>query len=131
MDIVEKKSPHGPVMCIDRSLDRTNARDLDKALEVIFAKEKGPIWLDIGQLQSVDSAGLTLLLRWHRRALAEERRFALVESNAFHRKLLEITRLDNELVIYDEPGGVRIRSAPVGRFGEYAPRGRPELVGVG
>ncbi len=131
MDIIESKSPHGAVMSIDRSLDRTNARDLEKALEVLFAKEKGALWLDIRDLQSVDSAGLTLFLRWHRKALAQERRFALVRSNAFHRKLLEITRLDKELVVFDEPGGVRIRSAPSVRYGDFMPRGRPELVEVG
>ncbi len=55
MDIIETKNEHGAVLTVNRSLDRTNSRDLDKALQTIFDKEKGSIWLDIGGLQSVDS----------------------------------------------------------------------------
>ena len=131
MDIIEHKNEHGAVLTINRSLDRTNSRDLDTALQVIFNKEKGTIWLDIAGLQSVDSAGLSMFLKWHRKSLAQERRFALVRANAFHRKLLQITRLDDELVVFDEPGGVRVRTAPVGPFGQYGAQGQVELVEVG
>lgn len=131
MDIVEKKTEHGAVLSVNRSLDRTNSRDLDTALQTIFEKEKGAIWLDITGLQSVDSAGLSMFLKWHRKALGQERRFALVHANPFHQKLLQITRLDKELVVFDEPGGVRVRSAPAGRFGEFTSRPKVELVEVG
>lgn len=131
MDIIETKNEHGAVLTVNRSLDRTNSRDLDKALQTIFDKEKGSIWLDIGGLQSVDSAGLSMFLKWHRKSLAQERRFALVRANPFHRKLLQITRLDRELVIFDEPGGSRLRSDQAGRFGDYGERATIELVEVG
>ncbi len=108
MDIIETRDDRGITLTIDRSLDRTNAGDLEKALKVHFGDGKrDPIWLDVAAVQSVDSAGLTLWLKWHRYALHLERRFALVRTNEFHRKLLEITRLDHEIVIYDEPGGTR------------------------
>ena len=109
MDIIETRDQHGITLSIDRSLDRTNAGDLEKALKVHFGDgNKEPIWLDVAGIQSVDSAGLTLWLKWHRHALQLERRFALVHTNDFHRKLLEITRLDHEIVIYDVPGGSRV-----------------------
>jgi anti-anti-sigma factor len=131
MDIVESKNEHGAILAINRSLDRTNSRDLDKALQTIFDKEKGAIWLDIAELQSVDSAGLSMFLKWHRKSLSQERRFALVQANPFHRKLLQITRLDKELVVFDEPGGVRVRTAPAGRYGDFNRRAKVELVEVG
>ncbi|MEE2829773.1 MAG: STAS domain-containing protein [Myxococcota bacterium] len=108
MDIVESKTKHGHTLKINRSLDRTNCGDLEKALDLLTGKWDGAIWLDVSELQAVDSAGLTLFLRWHRSCLNANRRFGLVGTTPFHRKLLEITRLDEELMICDEPGGVRI-----------------------
>ena len=115
MDLIESKDQHGFCLKITRSLDRTNCSDLQNALTVLSQKSQEPIYLDVSELQSVDSAGLTLFLKWHRRFLNEKRRFAIVRTSNFHRKLLEITQLDEELMIYDEPGGVRIslfRPAP-------------------
>jgi anti-anti-sigma factor len=109
MDIIETRNDLGIILAIDRSLDRTNAGDLDKALETHFADGKmDPIWLDISGIQSVDSAGLTIWLKWHRKGLRSGRRFALCHANEFHRKLLEITRLDQEILIFDHPRGKRV-----------------------
>jgi anti-anti-sigma factor len=108
MDIIESQDDHGSTLKLTRSLDRTNCGELDKALARLTKKNDEPIWLDISELQAVDSAGLTLFLQWHRRCLATNRRFGLVRTAAFHRKLLEITQLDEDLMVFDEPGGVRI-----------------------
>jgi len=109
MDIIETRNELGIILSIDRSLDRTNAGDLDKALETHFADGKmDPIWLDVSGIQSVDSAGLTLWLKWHRKGLKSGRRFAVCRANSFQRKLMEITRLDQEIVLFDEPGGSRV-----------------------
>lgn len=111
MDIIETKHEHGYSLKVTRSLDRTMVSDLEKSLKLLWAKHEGAIFVDVSELQSIDSAGLTVFLKWHRKALAEERRFALVECNGFHHKLLEITRLDEELVVMTEPGGPRVRRA--------------------
>lgn len=108
MDIFETRDEHGVTIAIDRSLDLTSAGDLDKALALLMAKGDEAIFVDIGGVQSIDSAGLTVFLKWHRAALAKNRRMALVGTNEFHRKLLEITRLDVELVVLDRPGGARV-----------------------
>ena len=108
MDIIESKTTHGYTLKVTRSLDRTTCGDLEQALALLAEKWDGAMWLDIAELQAIDSAGLTLFLRWHRSCLNENRRFGIVGTNPFHRKLLEITRLDEELMLFDEPGGVRI-----------------------
>ena len=112
MEIIENKDDHGICLRITRTLDLTNASDLHRALGRLFDETDEPLWIDISDMQSVDSAGLTLWLKWHRKALSEERRFALVRTNSYHRKLLEITRLDRELMVYDEPGGRRLPPRP-------------------
>ena len=121
MDIIESQDQHGSTLKVTRSLDRTNCGDLDKALGLLAKKSKKALWLDVSELQAVDSAGLTLFLQWHRRCLNKNRRFALVRTSPFHRKLLEITQLDEELMIFDEPGGVRITIYRPGpwRSGEF------------
>ncbi len=109
MDIIETRNEHGIILAIDRSLDRTNAGDLDKALKTHFDDGKlDAIWVDISGVQSVDSAGLTLWLKWHRKGLRMGRRFAVCNANGFQRKLLEITRLDLEILLFDHPGGTRL-----------------------
>jgi len=121
MEIIETQDDHGVCLRITRTLDLTNASDLHRALKRLFDETDESIWIDISDMQSVDSAGLTLWLKWHRRALTDERRFALVRTNSYHRKLLEITRLDRELVVYDEPGGRRLPPRP--------PRGFARQIG--
>ena len=118
MDIIESKHAHGYSLKVTRSLDRTMVSELDKSLKLLWNKHDGAVFVDVSELQSIDSAGLTVFLKWHRKSLSQERRFALVGANPFHRKLLQITRLDNELVVFDEPGGVRVR-----------PRRRQRLTG--
>ena len=112
MDINEEKTPQGTVLQVIRSLDRTNCPELDRSMEKLFTRRKESVWVNVAGLTQIDSAGLTLLLKWHRRALAEGRRFAVVAANDYHHKLFEITRLDQELVVYDAPGGHRIRPRP-------------------
>jgi len=109
MDIIESKHAHGFTLKVTRSLDRTVVSELAKSLRLLWEKHDGAIFVDVSELQSIDSAGLTVFLKWHRKALAEERRFALVGCSGFHLKLLEITRLDEELVLMTEPGGDRVR----------------------
>ncbi|MCP4867115.1 MAG: STAS domain-containing protein [Proteobacteria bacterium] len=109
MDIIESKHAHGYSLKVTRSLDRTMVSELDKSLKLLWNKHDGAVFVDVSELQSIDSAGLTVFLKWHRKALAEERRFALVQCSGFHLKLLEITRLDEELVVMTEPGGSRVR----------------------
>lgn len=122
MDITESRDDHGICLHITRTLDLTNASDLHKALKNLFDTTDEPVWLDISELLSVDSAALTLFLKWHRKALAEERRFALVRTNSYHRKLLEITRLDREMMVFDEPGGSRIPPRPLRGFARHLTR---------
>jgi anti-anti-sigma factor len=112
MDIREEKTKQGTVLKLTRSLDRTNCPQLDRSMEKLFGRRKEAVWIDVSGLTSIDSAGLTLFLKWHRRALHEGRRFAFVNSAEYHRKLFEITRLDQELVVFDTPSGERIRPRP-------------------
>ena len=112
MDIREEKTKQGTVLKLTRSLDRTNCPQLDHSMEKLFSRRKEAVWVDVSGLTSIDSAGLTLFLKWHRRALNEGRKFAFVNSAEYHRKLFEITRLDQEVVVFDKPGGERVRPRP-------------------
>ena len=116
MDIIEQQGEHGYCLKITRSLDRTNSGDLDKAFAGLFDQWDGAVWVDVSELQSIDSSGLALLLKWHRAAFRVGRLFGLVHTNSYHRKLLEITRLDEDLQIYDEPGGPKVSILRGGRW---------------
>ena len=131
MDINEKQSDHGTILRVTRSLDRTNCPELDQAMSKLFKRRRESVWVDVAGLNQIDSAGLTLLLRWHRQALTEGRRFAIIGTGEYHRKLLEITRLDQELVVFDAPGGSRLRPRPArGLAWRTASKPGQELVGT-
>ena len=109
MDITETRVADGYCLKVTRSLDRTSVMDLEKALRLLWERHEGPVYVDIGELQSIDSAGLTVFLQWHRKALGANRKFALIEPGGFHLKLMEITRMDEDLVMLEDVGGAPIK----------------------
>ncbi len=112
MDITEAKTKSGTILTVTRSLDRTTCPELDFSLGKLFARRRESVWIDVVDLTQIDSAGLTLLLKWHRKALAEGRRFAVIGTTDYHRKLFEITRLDQDLLVFDAADGNRIHPRP-------------------
>ena len=84
-------------------LDLYSAPALDDAV-VELEGEKWPVlFLDLRELDFIDSAGLRLVVRTHARAQQDGRRLVLIRGGENVARVLELTGLVDELEIVDEP----------------------------
>jgi len=84
-------------------LDLYSAPALDDAV-VTLEGEKWPVlFLDLRELEFIDSAGLRLVMRTHARARQDGRRLVLVRGGENIQRVLQLTGLEDELEIVDEP----------------------------
>lgn len=84
-------------------LDLYSAPALDDAI-VELEGEKWPLlFLDLRELDFIDSAGLRLVMRTHARAKQDGRRMVLIRGGENVERVLELTGLKDELEIADEP----------------------------
>jgi len=63
--------------------------------------EQTQIVLDIDSVETIDSAGLTALLAVQERVRGAQGDLKIATGNVINRKLLEITRLDQQLEVYE------------------------------
>jgi anti-sigma B factor antagonist len=63
--------------------------------------DQSRVVLDIDAVESLDSAGLTALVDVQDRLRAEAGDLRIAVSNSVNRKILEITRLDQHLEVFD------------------------------
>lgn len=84
-------------------LDLYSAPALDDAV-VALEGEKWPLlFLDLRELDFIDSAGLRLVMRTHARARQDGRRLVIIRGRENVERVLELTGLKDELEIVDEP----------------------------
>ena len=73
--------------------------DLFKAY--MTGQEHNNIVLDLDNTESLDSAGLTALLDVQDKLREQQGDLKIATTNAINRKILEITRLDRQLEVFD------------------------------
>jgi anti-sigma B factor antagonist len=84
-------------------LDLYAAPAFDDAV-VALEGEKWPVlFLDLRELDFIDSAGLRLVMRTHARARQDGRRLVIIRGGEIVERVLELTGLKDELEIVDEP----------------------------
>jgi anti-sigma B factor antagonist len=86
-------------------LDHASAGALARRLEALADGTVGEIHLDVSRLEFVDSVGLQVLIRLHRRLRAERRRLVLRDPAPPLSRLLELTLLDRSLIVQRGSGG--------------------------
>ena len=97
-DLVVETIPGGdgvPVIAVAGQLDISNASVLEKALEKAAASRPGAIVFELGGLQFMDSAGISVLVR----ARSEVGEVRLRNPTPIVRRLIEITGLSGILPI--------------------------------
>ena len=84
-------------------LDLYTSPAFDDAV-VALEGEKWPLlFLDLRELDFIDSAGLRLVMRTHSRAKQDGRRLVIIRGGDNVERVLELTGLKDELEIVDEP----------------------------
>jgi anti-sigma B factor antagonist len=90
----------GNVMVI-HSPEELGVDQADSFLNYLTRQERQKIVLDLDNTESLDSAGLTALLDVQDKLRELEGDLKIATTNAINRKILEITRLDRQLEVFD------------------------------
>ncbi len=86
------------------------------------ARLKRPVEVDLGKIDFIDGAGLSMLMEGRRRALSAGRRLTIVGASRCVRRLVEITDTDDSLALLAGPpaarrtggrGGAQVRARTV------------------
>ncbi len=91
------------LLAVSGELDLASAPMLAEQLERADELDAGVVIIDLRELDFMDSTGLHLLLKAHKRAQELGRRFVLVKGNKQIERLLSLTGVDEKLVIVDTP----------------------------
>ncbi len=73
----------------------------DSFAAYVTRQERSNVVLDLDNTESLDSAGLTALLDVQARLRADDGDLKIATGNAINRKILEVTRLDEHLEVFD------------------------------
>ena len=76
---------------------------LEEKLDEVFGSDAELVILDLRELEFMDSTGLSVLIRAHQTAEAEERRLYLVKGPPQVQRLLTLTGVGERLAAVDTP----------------------------
>jgi anti-sigma B factor antagonist len=100
------------LVSLEGEMDGSNARDLEDELVRLEATDVRRIVLDLGSLEFIDSTGLAVIMRAHKRASDNGHRFGVRRPQPDVSRLFELCGLDKELnfVAVDSPAPPTSRS---------------------
>jgi len=109
--------PKITVICPQDSINATNALEFERNLTTALAQEGDIILLvDLGQTQSLDSAGLMALVSALKLAQKLERRFSLCSVSPSLRMIFELTQLDQVFEIFEGKAAFEAASLSLGEY---------------
>jgi anti-anti-sigma factor len=81
--------------------EELNDEQSGKFQQFVLSQERVKVVVDMDSIETLDSAGLTALLNIQDDLHAVQGDVKLIAANAVNRKILEITRLDQQLEVFD------------------------------
>jgi anti-sigma B factor antagonist len=94
---------HGAVIAVSGELDLASSPQLEEELDRATASGAQLVVVDLRQLEFMDSTGLSVLIRAHRRAEEHGQRFALVRGSQQVQRLLSLTGVAERMTLVDTP----------------------------
>jgi anti-sigma B factor antagonist len=98
---IRGESQDAYVVAIEGEMDGSNARDLELELIRIEATGVSRIVLDLSGLEFVESTGLAVIVRAHRRSKRNGHSLGFVRPQGHVSRTFEVTGLDKELSFVD------------------------------
>jgi anti-sigma B factor antagonist len=81
--------------------DELNEEQAGKFQKFVLGQDRVKVIVDLDTVESVDSSGLASLLNVQENLQASQGDLKLIAANTVNRKILEITRLDQQLEVFD------------------------------
>ena len=88
-------------MLVVHTPDELGADQADRFVEFLAGLEQRQIVLDMDNTEALDSDGLTAILNAQDTLRTGQGDLKIATTNAINRKILEITRLDQQLEVFD------------------------------
>jgi anti-sigma B factor antagonist len=98
-----RSEPTAIVIEVAGELDLASAPALEDELTQAESSEVELVILDLRELEFIDSTGLGLLVKAHRRAEETGQRFAVVKGSSQVQRLLDVAGLGERLTLIDSP----------------------------
>jgi anti-anti-sigma factor len=91
------------VIVVSGELDLASAPALEEELNRATTDGAELLIVDLRELEFIDSTGLGLLIKAHRRAEAAGQKFAIVRGQSQVQRLLGVTGIEQRLILVDSP----------------------------
>jgi len=101
IDIRRLEPPQRTMVTVAGEVDYASSIELDDALAGQLQQGRTELILDLGDVSTIDSSGLGLLVRFHQRTRNRNGWLRLVRVRAQVRRALQITNLEKILGVYD------------------------------
>jgi anti-anti-sigma factor len=101
-----RQNDRGAVIALTGELDLASSPALEEELAKVFTSDAQTVVIDLRQLDFMDSTGLSILVRAHHSAIADQRRLALVKGPPQVQRLLTLTGVTDRLSLVDAPEDV-------------------------
>lgn len=99
LELSEARIGHRLVLAASGEIDLTSAADLRAALTEAAASGCAEIWLDLSDVEFMDSTGITAII--DTRSRLDGRRFALICPGGPVRRVLDIAGVERAIPIHD------------------------------
>lgn len=81
--------------------EELNDEQAERFQQFVLSQERTKVIVDLDSVEMLDSAGLTALLEVQENLQQSRGELKLIVANSVNRKILEITRLDQHLEVFD------------------------------
>lgn len=103
MDIITNIVGDIPTVRVIGSVTAQNAPELTEALGDVAFQRGARVAVDLSDVTSIDSSGLSVLINVVTRTRLIEGRVAIVAPSTFVRGVFEVTRLNSWMDVFDDP----------------------------
>jgi anti-sigma B factor antagonist len=103
LQIVVETDSRSVVITLHGELDLASAADVSQAIADAGASGAAVVIVDLRGLEFMDSAGISVLVRGHEAARGAGHQFAIVKGTPQVDRLLNLTGLDDQLTLVDDP----------------------------
>jgi anti-anti-sigma factor len=91
------------VLAVSGELDLVSSPELEQALERVYGFEPELLILDLREVDFMDSAGLSVVVKAQKWAQSTSTRFGLVNGSPQVRRLLTLTGMDERITVVQTP----------------------------
>jgi anti-sigma B factor antagonist len=101
LGVLESSDDQASLVAVSGEIDLSSTGELAAVLESAESSAPTLLQIDLSAVSFMDSQGLRLLIEAHKRAIAADRRFVIVNPSSVVRRLFEVSGVDQILDVME------------------------------